>query len=123
MREKETVSRLLGQFGERVIVREKSKVSKISAVIQPLLYKNKMYLDGKALAAGYFDGGHYLMIASADVGIEDYRNTVVEYKNTSYKLKRVEVISSGDCDLYIWAVLTPCAPLTEDDYAELNQCA
>ena len=123
MREKETVNRLLSRFGESVTIFEKDKSSKTFAVIQPLLYKNKMYIDGKSLDAGYFDGGHYLMIASADIGIENYRGALVGYKNSKYKFKRVEVISSSDVDLYIWAVLTPCAESVEDDYAEFNQCA
>ena len=123
MREKETVNRMLSRFGESVTIREKDKITNVFAVIQPLLYKNKMYIDGKALDGGYYDGGRYLMIASADVGIEDYRSAVVEYKNAGYKIKRVEVISSGDCDLYIWAVLSPCSDTLEDDYAEFNKCA
>lgn len=123
MRDREVVSRMLRRFGEKVTVKENARLTEVYAVIQPMLYKNKMYIDGKALPAGYFDGGHYLMIASADIGITDYRNTTVTSKNVSYRIKRAEVIYSGDTELFVWLVLTPSKTLVEDDYAEYDKCA
>ena len=117
------IEQMLERFGESVVVNNNGKRTETYAVIQPLLYKNKMYINGVSLPAGYFDGGHYLMIASAGIKIEDYRNTSVEHRNYNLKIKRAEIISSGGCDLYIWAVLTPLAPLVEDDYAQYDRVA
>ena len=87
------------------------------------MYKNKMYLGGTALPAGVFDGGHYLMIAPANLGVTDYRNTVIETADARYTIKRVERVKADNRELYLWAVLTPCYPPVEDDYDEYDKCA
>jgi len=114
---------MLSRFGDKTVIEEKGVRREISAVIQPMLYKNKMYLSGVLSEAGYFDGGHYLMIAPAKEKIEDYRNTRVLHSGNTYRIKKVEVISALGLDLYIWAVLIPSAKAVEDDYEERNDAS
>ena len=109
---------MLERFGDRVEVYENQKLKETFAVIQPLLYKNKMYLSGTLTDAGYFDGSHYLMIAPANIKVEDWKNTKIVHAGNSYKVKKVEVISSLGLDLYIWVVLVPLCGELEDDYEE-----
>ena len=39
------------------------------AFIQPLRYKNKMYLDGKHSEIGYIDTSYYLYLGPADIDV------------------------------------------------------
>ena len=118
-----TIGRMLERYGEKLTVYENGESRDTHGVIQPLMYKNKMYINGVSLPAGYFDGGHYILIASATPGITDYRNTTVYRQTRAYRIKRVEVITSGGADLYIWAVLTPAKPRVEDDYDSYDRSA
>lgn len=117
------VSIMINRYGESIKIVNGKKVKKAKAVIQPLMYKNKMYLNGISMDAGDFDGGHYQMIAPAQTDFGNFKTVRIEAKNFTYIIKRVEMIRAGDKDLYIWAVLTPYYPAGEDDYGETRLCA
>ncbi|MBQ4569594.1 MAG: hypothetical protein IJA62_06045 [Ruminococcus sp.] len=118
-----TIEKMIRRFGDDICIMEDALRNRSKAIIQPLMYKNKMYLGGTALPAGFFDGGHYLMIAPASLKVKDYRRAVVEDANAKYTIKRVEMVKADNKELYIWAVLTPYYPPVEDDYEELDKCA
>lgn len=118
-----SIEKMICRFGEDILVTENMVRNRSKAIIQPLMYKNKMYLGGTALPAGFFDGGHYLMIAPASLKVKDYRRAVVDAMGTKYTLKRVEIVKADNKELYIWAVLTPYYPNAEDDYDEFDKCA
>lgn len=111
------ISKMLQKYGSDVTVKDKLGSFEIKAIIQPLMYKNKMYLGGSELSAGYYDAGHYLMIASCSDFVRDYRSAVITCNSESYTIKRSERVHLGEDDLYIWAVLTTYSPPMEDDYA------
>ena len=111
---------MLKRFGDKVEIEEDGTKTCILAVVQPLLYKNKMYLSGTLTDAGYFDGGHYLMIAPATAKIRDYRNTIIHHFGKTFRIKKVEVISSFGEDLYVWIVLIPSAKEVADDYDDFE---
>lgn len=111
-----SIAGMLRHLGDSVSVEYNGAKHSGKAVIQPLMYKNKMYISGKNIPLGYLDQGHYLMIAPIEIGITDYRDTIIDDNGTRYMIKRAEVVRAGDCDLYIWAVLTLCDEGTEDDY-------
>lgn len=117
------VNALLKRFGQAVMLCQQEVREDVYAVIQPLLYKNKMYLGGKATPIGLRDEGHLLMIASLPRRITDWGKVVVTSKNGSYTVKSAQVVSSGKESLYIWAVITPCKEEAEDDYDEFDRCA
>lgn len=114
---------MLDLYGSDVAVKDKFGEFEGKAIIQPLMYKNKMYLGGEYLPAGYFDGGHYLMIAPCEDFIRDYRSTVITQGNEKYTIKRSELVSVQNKGLYIWAVLTPCCENLEDDYEKTSDVA
>lgn len=118
-----TVEKMILRYGDDIRITENSVCSRSKAIIQPLMYKNKMYLGGTALPAGFFDGGHYMMIAPASLEVKDYRHVVVESMGAKYTVKRVEMVKSDNRELYIWAVLTPYYPPAEDDYGKSDKCA
>lgn len=109
---------MLNRYGDDVTVKDKFGSFEGKAIIQPLMYKNKMYLGGEALPAGYYDAGHYLMIAPCDSFIRDYRSTLITAGGVTYTVKRSERVRADNTDLYIWAVLTLYNAPMEDDYAQ-----
>ena len=123
MRIQSSVSYMINRYGENIRITDGKTVNKAKAIIQPLMYKNKMYLNGTAMAAGDFDGGHYQMIAPAETSFGDFKRVRIEAEAKTYIIKRAEVIRADDTDLYIWAVLTPYYPQGEDDYEESRLCA
>ena len=78
------------------------------AVIQPLRYKNKMYLDGDHLTVGEVDTGHYRYIGPRDVRLDRMpAGTVLKTEEQEYVIKRAEVVRIGNRIVYNWAVLQP----------------
>ena len=76
------------------------------AIISPLRYKNKMYLDGVNTEIGFNSQGHYLYLgpptpdltAAAD---GDY----VACSGEKYRIDRAEKVYRGSEVFYIWAII------------------
>lgn len=119
----DNVKEMLLLYGSDVSVKDKYGEFKGKAIIQPLMYKNKMYLGGEYIPAGYIDGGHYLMIAPCENFIRDYRSTVITQGDEKYTIKRSELVSVQNKGIYIWAVLTPCCESLEDEYDATSDAA
>lgn len=115
-----SITAMIRRYGDDITISESGNTRSSKAIIQPLMYKNKMYLGGSALPSGYFDAGHFLMIASIDEVITDYSQTLITDNGVTYTIKRSEVVRADNTDLYIWAVLTPYSPEAEDDYEETD---
>ena len=108
----------LEHFGEEITVTSKSGTRLIKGILQPLLYKNKMYLGGKQVPSGFFDAGHYLLICPAYIKLPTVGDVFLESKSGSFILKRSETVSINEKALYIWAVLCPYEKPVEDDFNE-----
>ena len=74
------------------------------AYINPLRYKNKMYLYGVNTEIGYNPEGYYLYIGPPDADVtntEEY----IECSEEKYRIDRGEKVYLKDEVLYIWAVV------------------
>ena len=63
------VAGLMERYGRAVRIlspEENAAAIDCRAFVQPLRYKNKMYLNGVYLPSGYDDGRHYLYLGPAD---------------------------------------------------------
>ena len=77
-----------------------------SAFIQPLRYKNKMYLDGTYSEVGYIDQAYYLYIGPPDINILSLpEDATVEFMGKKYNFTRSEKVAIGQQVLYYWSVL------------------
>ena len=103
------IQRLIARYGRTVTLEDSAGEKETAkAMIQPLRYKNKMYLEGSFLPPGYLDGGHYLYLGEASLRLDlRARDTVIKTDEESYLLKSGEKVCIGDEVLYIWAVLQP----------------
>lgn len=76
------------------------------AFVQPLRYKNKMYLDGKHSEIGYIDTSYYLYIGPAEVNVLDNDiSSRLKIGDKVYNFTHTEVISIGEEAVYVWAVI------------------
>lgn len=108
----------LGRFGESITVTTEKGVAVVKGILEPLLYKNKLYLGGKQLPNGYFDSGNYLLICPPEANLPTLGNAFVETKDRKFVLKRSEIVTAGGEALYIWAVLMPYNKPKEEDFYE-----
>ena len=76
------------------------------ALIQPLRYKNKMYLDGTYTDIGKSTSGHYLYIGPSNHVISKLDETAYLVSgDTKYIISRAERCYLGEEITHIWAIL------------------
>src|SRR5574344_1631435 len=89
----DTVENTIEKWGSDIKIYENGQTVESRGVIQPLRYKNNMYLGGKRLDGGFYDGGHYLFIGDNSVDFEKHDKKVLECRNEKYIIKRAEHFS------------------------------
>lgn len=76
------------------------------AIIQPLRYKNKMYLQGAYSDVGYVDPGFYLYLGPGEIALDEgSRDAVLTVGKRSFVIDRAERVFYRDRSLYCWAIL------------------
>ena len=111
-----SVKELITKYGDTVTVSDGMGERTHKAIVEPLMYKNEMYLGGDVLPIGYLDKGHYLMTGPVGILDKNYEETVITHRNIKYIVKRAEVISASDEDIYTWAVLEMYGEEAADEY-------
>lgn len=111
-----SVRSAIRKWGNTVKICENGQTVVSRGFIQPLRYKNNMYLGGRRLDAGFFDGGHYLYVGNCDCDLTSHSAAVLTCMGKKYTVKRAECFTFRNQNLYVWAVLKPYFPPMEDDY-------
>lgn len=103
------VARLIEEYGEPMRIRPpEGGEEQCTAFIQPLRYKNKMYLDGDYLPVGFADTGHFLYIGLPEPRLDRMPgHTVLLTGDGQYTVKRAECVKFSGRAVYVWAVLQP----------------
>lgn len=99
---------LLEAIGERATVTVGEKEYSINAIIQPMRYKNKLYIEQERTELGFRDTECFLYLGPAEpdlAGLES--DTVINSRDRVYNVSRADRISLKGITQYIWAVLTP----------------
>ena len=74
--------------------------------IQPLRYKNKMYLFGVNTPIGYNSQGHYLYIGPPDRDLTAMaQDTRLSAGGVDYQIDRAEKVYQNGKVFYVWAVI------------------
>lgn len=82
------------------------RLSSFKALIQPLRYKNKMYLDGINTEIGFNSQGHYLYIGPPTPDLTTAADgCYLVSHGTSYQIDRAERVYKGSEVFYIWAII------------------
>lgn len=86
--------------------RDGSVMQKAKGFIQPLRYKNKMYIEGTPTEIGINDAGYYLFIGSPDLRLDLVKDGgYITDGEKKYHIDRWEKMFLGNEIFYIWAVL------------------
>lgn len=98
---------MIVRFGCAVSVSCDGKTVKTSAFIQPLRYKNKVYIDGDCISAGELKGSYYLLIASPELELDEDREYAIDCPamSRSFSLRSCGVYCLSNKPLYTWAIL------------------
>ena len=80
--------------------------SETAAIISPLRYKNKMYLDGVNTEIGFNSQGHYLYLGppSPDLTLAS-EGDYLAAGGEKYRIDRAERVYHGSEIFYIWAII------------------
>lgn len=100
--------KLIKDYGRSMKLVKQGNETVFKAFLQPLRYKNKMYLNAVATELRYDSSRKYLLIAPPDVDLSDADGyeAIITDENSKYVADRAEKIYFGDTPLYTWAVVT-----------------
>lgn len=100
------IKKLLDTYGRTVELNTADTTKSFKAFIQPLRYKNKMYLDGVYTQIGFNSQGHYLYIGPPDPDLTLADDGAFLFADgTKYQIDRAERVYNGDRVFYIWAII------------------
>ncbi len=106
---------MIDKYGNSVVIHSGDNNVNTRAFVEPLRYKNKIYIGGRKHALGMYSSEKYLYIGKPDDRlVED--TSVVECGEDKYIVKRQEIYRVCGEPVYVWAVLTRYRELTEDEY-------
>lgn len=83
-----------------------NKIAEKKCFIQPLRYKNKMYIEGTPTEIGINDSGYYLFLGPPSMEIDKVGNNgYITDGKKKYHIERWENVWFGEEIFFIWAVL------------------
>lgn len=104
-----SITKMLNKYGCSVFITRSDgwKSQLFKAFLQPLRYKNKLYMDGEHTPIGINRNDVYLYIGPADHDLTKLDRTyrIRDKNNFKYMIDRAEKIMVKDNTVYIWAVI------------------
>lgn len=108
MRKSDSLESLLKRYGRSVYITSEKLNSEIyNALVQPLRYKNKMYVAGTNTEIGLAEENYYLYIGPGNKDLRKMGASVMLHTadGKSYEVQKSEKIYNGESVFYIWAVI------------------
>ncbi len=109
------VDREIERYGSQVTICQGGKRVAARAFVEPLRYRNKIYIGGEYRPLGMLRREKYLYVGSAAHRLSE-NQSVIESQGEQYIVKRCETYYLKDMPVYEWAILVPYGGLREDDY-------
>ena len=103
------------RYGSNVNILENGESTLARAVIEPLRYKNRVYVGGQYHIVGIKRTEKYLYIGPPEYTLTE-NLSVIEMNGSKYIVKRCELYYVKDFPVYVWAILQPYGSALEDDY-------
>ena len=113
------IERIFRRYGRKISAVDDNGnvVCSAECFVQPLRYKNKMYLEGTPTEIGLNESGYYLFLAPAGYSIENAAdNGYLTDGNNEYHIDRYEDIYVGEKIYFRWAIIRLCFPDTYPAY-------
>ena len=109
------VSNSIAKLGGDVEITQGSSSVRTRAIVEPLRYRNKIYIGGEQRSLGSLNRERYLYIGQPDVPLHA-NASVIESVGGKYIVKRCETYFVRDRAVYVWAILAPFGDSREDEY-------
>ena len=100
------IKMLMKEAGQQVEIVSGGVSNFVYAFLQPLRYKNKMYIELQPSEVGRVDDGCYLYLGPADV--EFLADDIMHANGRRFVVQRVEKVYLFSKPLYSWATVRPC---------------
>lgn len=105
---RKSVDRILEKAGADYTVVCDGEETSVKAIIQPMRYKNKLYIDMPRSELGFKDTECFLYLGSPSIDFTGKEmTTFIKANDRNFNVSRAERITIGDESVYIWAVLSP----------------
>ena len=101
-----SVIKSIQTYGEDVTVINDDDTVLARAFIEPLRYRNKIYIGGGYRTLGMKHSEKYLYVGIPDIPLVENK-TIVKRKDNEYLVKRVERYYVGEQIAYTWGILIP----------------
>lgn len=105
----------IAKYGGDVRVTKDGVSRRARAIVQPIRYKNKIYIGGEMRSLGSIKREKYLYIGTPETVLHE-NATVIESVGGKYIVKRCETFYVQDSPVYVWAIMAPFGARREDDY-------
>ena len=105
----------IARYGGDITVTSNGSTVRGRAIVEPLRYRNKIYIGGEQRHLGFMKREKYLFIGTPDMNLNENR-TVIEAASGKYIVKRCERYFIQDNPIYTWAIMVPFGERQEDDY-------
>lgn len=103
-----TLDSMFNKYGQEIILKntEGWRSPIFGGFIQPLRYKNKMYLNGVNTVIGFNSQGHYLYIGPPNHDLSALTGeSWIESNGKKYTVDRCEKVYFKNTVVYIWAII------------------
>jgi hypothetical protein len=108
MIKRQGIDRVLSRYGSEVSLSANGTdfIEGYRAFVQPLRYKNKMYLDGVYSPIGHVDQSFYLYVGPAWVDLtQTDRKARLKMGESTFFISHCERVQVAGEPLYVWAIL------------------
>ena len=109
------VDREIGRYGSQVTINQGGSEINTRAFLEPLRYRNKIYIGGEYRKLGFLRREKYLYVGKSSHSLIE-NESVIETQGNKYIVKRCETYFVKDTPVYEWAILVPYGEEREDDY-------
>ena len=109
------VDREIGRYGSSVTIDQGGDKISTKAFLEPLRYRNKIYIGGEYRTLGFLRREKYLYVGKSVHRLVE-NESVIETQGNKYIVKRCETYFVKDTPVYEWAILVPYGEEREDDY-------
>jgi len=108
MNETKDIRRMMERYGRqaRLCLPDGWNSENFGVFIQPLRYKNKMYLGGINTRIGFNREGYYLYLGPPEHDLTQLGQDMwIQCGSERYTVDRAEVVHFGDEPSHIWAII------------------
>ena len=109
------VDKEITRYGSHVTITTDGVTVSSRAFVEPLRYRNKIYIGGEYRPLGMLRREKYLYVGRSTDKLRE-NSSVIESQGSKYIVKRCETYYVHDTPVYEWAILVACGDERDDDY-------